>query len=76
MPIYEYLCAECDTRFEAIRSFSKADDPISCENCQSVETQRAVTTAFAHSGGRIVAGSSSASGCGSCSAGSCATCGV
>jgi len=75
MPIYEYMCTECDDKFEAIRSFSKADDPISCEHCQSKNTQRAVSAAYAHSGGRVVAGSSSSSGCGGCSGGSCSNCG-
>ncbi len=76
MPIYEYICTACETRFEALRSFSKADDPISCDNCQSDETHRAVSAAFAHSGGRVVAGSSASSGCGTCSGGSCSSCGV
>ena len=76
MPIYEYVCIDCGIKFEAIRSFSIADDPISCENCQSMKTQRAVSAAYAHSGGRVVAGSSSSSGCGGCSGGSCSTCGV
>lgn len=76
MPIYEYICNICETRFEALRSFSRADDPIECNSCQSLETQRAVSAAFAHSGGRVVAGSSASSGCGTCSGGSCSTCGV
>ncbi|MBM3144974.1 MAG: zinc ribbon domain-containing protein [Chloroflexi bacterium] len=76
MPIYEYICTECDARFEAIRSISKADEPISCETCQSTKTRRAVSAAFAHSEGRVVAGGRSSNGCGSCSGGSCSTCGV
>ncbi len=76
MPIYEYFCADCKTKFEALRSFSKADEPIACQSCQSVQTARTVSAAFAHSGGRVVAGSSDSSACGSCSGGSCSTCGV
>ena len=34
---------------------SKADEPIPCENCQGEKTSRAVSAAFAHSEGRVVA---------------------
>ena len=74
MPIYEYTCKDCDTRFEALRSFSKADEVIDCENCKGVNTYRVVSAAFAHSSGRIVSGGSSSGGCGSCAGGSCSTC--
>ena len=30
MPLYEYVCRVCDTRFEARRSMSDAAAPISC----------------------------------------------
>ena len=75
MPIYEYLCDDCGTKFEALRSFSRADDAIACESCQSDRTHRTVSAAFAHSGGRVVAGSASSSGCASCPGGSCSSCG-
>lgn len=76
MPIYEYLCSDCESKFEVLRGFARADDPINCKHCQSNNTQRAVSAAFAHSGGRVVAGGSSSSGCGGCSGGSCSSCGV
>ncbi|HBX68366.1 MAG TPA: zinc ribbon domain-containing protein [Chloroflexi bacterium] len=76
MPIYEYLCSDCDTRFEALRSMSKADAPIACQKCDGENTIRKVSAAFAHSGGRVVAGSASSSGgCGNCAGGSCGSCG-
>lgn len=75
MPIYEYICRDCETRFEALRSMSKADASIACENCEGENTSRAVSAAFAHSGGRVVAGGSSQSGCGGCAGGSCGSCG-
>jgi len=73
MPIYEYVCKDCDIKFEALRSFSKADEPIECEQCDGENTTRTVSAAFGRSNGRAVAGSNS--GCGSCSGGSCSTCG-
>lgn len=30
MPVYEYLCRTCDSRFEARRSMSESADPIEC----------------------------------------------
>ena len=30
MPLYEYVCPECEQRFEARRSMAEASDPIDC----------------------------------------------
>lgn len=30
MPVYEYVCRSCDTRFEARRPMSEAGAPIGC----------------------------------------------
>jgi putative FmdB family regulatory protein len=30
MPVYEYLCRACDTRFEARRPMAEASAPMSC----------------------------------------------
>jgi len=35
MPIYEYLCNKCETRFELRRPFNEADKPASCPECNS-----------------------------------------
>ncbi|MFQ5854616.1 MAG: zinc ribbon domain-containing protein [Anaerolineae bacterium] len=40
MPIYEYHCPDCDTTFEQRRMFSQADDPLSCPQCESPNTER------------------------------------
>jgi putative FmdB family regulatory protein len=73
MPLYEYVCKECGTRFDALRSMKEADRPIACKDCHSEHTSRQLSTFFAQSGGKAVAGTSS--GCGSCAGGSCAGCG-
>ncbi len=72
MPIYEYLCLDCNEKFERLRVMNEADNPIQCENCHSQNTSRAISVFFAASGGKIVAGKSS--GCANCSTSSCATC--
>ena len=73
MPIYEYLCQDCGTRFEILRSIKDADNPILCKSCQGEHTQRAVSVFFAQSGSQIIAGGNT-SGCAGCTSGSCSSC--
>jgi putative FmdB family regulatory protein len=72
MPLYEYLCQDCETKFETLRPMRKADDPIQCKNCESMRTSRALSLFAAHvnNGGTI-----SAVAGGGCSGGSCGNCG-
>lgn len=72
MPIYEYICQDCEKKFEVMRTFKDADAPVSCEKCHSLHTSRLLSMFVAQSGGRSVAGSGSS--CSSCSGGSCSTC--
>lgn len=78
MPVYEYHCAACDRRFEALRPMSQADAPLACPRCGAANTRKMISVFAAVSrdggGSRLVAGSGS-SGCASCSGGSCASCG-
>lgn len=74
MPIYEYNCLDCDTRFDTLRAMRDADAPIKCEQCEGDNTSRAISMFNAHSGGRVVAGSNG--GCTGCSSTrSCSRCG-
>ncbi len=72
MPIYEYICTDCGTKFEVVRLIKDADMPITCKQCQSDHTTRKISVFFAQSGGKVVAGNSS--GCAGCAGGSCASC--
>jgi putative FmdB family regulatory protein len=72
MPIYEYVCADCGSKFEVVRLIKDADTPIPCKQCKSDHTDRKISVFFAQSGGKVVAGSSS--GCAGCAGGSCASC--
>ena len=73
MPIYEYICSDCDATFELLRPKGKANDPTICKQCNGTHTTRAISVFAAHSDGRALAGSGG--GCAGCtpSAG-CATC--
>ncbi|HKH10535.1 MAG TPA: zinc ribbon domain-containing protein [Rubrobacter sp.] len=43
MALYEYKCAECDGRFDLMRSMSASDDPAECPECGSVESRRVIS---------------------------------
>jgi len=78
MPIYEYVCASCKSKFELLRSISQASEGAECPECHS-QAER-VLSGFAcrskDASGAIsdVAGTGSA--CGSCTASTCSTCGL
>jgi len=77
MPLYEYYCADCKIKFEALRRMSQADDPIACVRCQGTNTSRTISTfaAISKESGGESRSLGDTSGCASCSATSCATCG-
>jgi putative FmdB family regulatory protein len=78
MPLYEYLCADCHTKFEVLRKMSLADEPISCRQCNSPHTSRVLSIFAAvsrSSDGQAhssVAGTRS--GCAGCGTRNCSTC--
>jgi putative FmdB family regulatory protein len=74
MPIYEYLCLDCEKRFEALRPMKDSDEPIACSSCEGLQTSRCVTLFYAQSGGRVVAGGNSS--CAACSSNACASCNI
>ena len=49
MPVYEYVCQQCDNPFEKLLGMSRADQAQVCPSCGSQETQRQLS-AFAVSG--------------------------
>ncbi len=60
MPIYEYRCAACNRRFEAMRRMSERAEAPSCPDCGSDETELGMSTAS-------VTGGSGGGGAGACS---------
>lgn len=45
MPLYEYLCPECETTFERLRPMAQADDPVRCP--EGHEGSRRLISVFA-----------------------------
>jgi putative FmdB family regulatory protein len=43
MPIYEYVCASCDTKFEMLRPMSRANEKAACPECKH-ESERVLST--------------------------------
>jgi putative FmdB family regulatory protein len=72
MPVYEYVCLDCKSRFDALRPMAMADSPIACDACGSKHASRTLSVFFAVSDGRSVAGQGA--GCAHCGGGHCASC--
>jgi putative FmdB family regulatory protein len=76
MPIYEYYCPKCNSKFEILRSISQSNEMVSCPKCQS--SARKIFSRFAsftkdNSGASTpIAGTGKS--CGGCSATSCGNC--
>ena len=51
MPIYEYRCPSCESKFEMRRGMSQADDPAACPSCQRTESKRCLSTFCRHQQG-------------------------
>jgi putative FmdB family regulatory protein len=60
LPLYEYRCGACGTRFELLRRIGQDKDGISCPRCGQLEVEKEFSTfAGSVSGG----GASSGGGC-------------
>jgi putative FmdB family regulatory protein len=64
MPIYEYLCAECRTKFEKL-VLRKNSEPVACPQCGRTAVEQVFST-FAISGGngQTCAGADKSTSCG------------
>jgi putative FmdB family regulatory protein len=74
MPMYEYGCQACNTRFDRLRRMDQDDADVACPHCRSANVQRRLSTFAAHS--RDAAGVSAAATApvatgGGCCGGSC-----
>lgn len=62
MPLYEYRCPECGTRFEEIRALRQADEEVECPVCGSGAPRRQLSSFATASGGRSPGGGSASCG--------------
>jgi putative FmdB family regulatory protein len=77
MPIYEYVCSECDSKFEQMRPLSQSGQNAECPKCHKpAKRKMSPFAAFTTSAGGVpqsVAGTESHS-CSGCSSGNCSSC--
>ena len=77
MPIYEYVCSDCGSKFELLRSLSQADKEAECPQCRRPARRKLSTFAcFSMSSAGIpnrIAGTGNS--CSSCGSNNCSTCG-
>lgn len=48
MPIYEYYCRTCHTKYEKLRPLRDANAPISCPTCHEQNSVRALSLFISH----------------------------
>jgi putative FmdB family regulatory protein len=66
MPVYEYTCQSCQSRFEQLhRSMSETGGKVACPKCKSTKTARALSV-FAVGAEGPKSSESDAPSCGRC----------
>ena len=76
MPIYEYVCSDCESKFELLRPFSQSNEGAACPQCQQ-EAERVLSVFACFSvDERGLSSPVGGDSCSSCSTASCDTCGV
>ncbi len=73
MPVYEYLCHTCNTRYDKLRPARDADAPVMCPTCSEQNSVRMLSTFAVHGSSRSESHSTASESSGGCS-GSCAGC--
>lgn len=72
MPIYEYICGDCQQRFEHFFRSRQENQEVACTHCGGRNIRRIFST-FGVGGDRGADGSSSET-CGTCATKTCSTC--
>ena len=73
MPIYDYTCQDCDTKFEELIRNAQDEAGVRCSSCGSTRVERQMSS-FAMGKGRSASSSASSSSRSGCSGGSCGSC--
>ena len=77
MPIYEYVCSDCDSKFELLRPVSKSDEPAECPECKG-KCERVLSSfcCMTTSSSGVTSSLGGGSSCASCGSSNCASCGM
>jgi putative FmdB family regulatory protein len=75
MPLYEYYCPQCETRFELLRPMSRSDHSATCPNGhEGAQRVVSVFSAVSKGAGGETASVAGGASCDTCSSSSCSTC--
>lgn len=69
MPLYEYYCTKCGTKYELLRSMALSDDPATCPSGHKGGSRTLSMFASVKSGGGGFQDDSSGAGGGGCGCG-------
>ncbi|MDF9409574.1 MAG: Zinc ribbon domain protein [Pelotomaculum sp. PtaB.Bin013] len=71
MPIYEFRCAGCDSRFEKLCQLGESGENLKCPRCGAASPKR-VMSSFRAAGRGV---NNSGAGCSTCGSSDCSNCG-
>jgi putative FmdB family regulatory protein len=71
MPVYEYVCQDCNTRFQKRVATFKLADSVSCESCSGSNIHRTISKVAFLGASRDIPVTSGAPSAGGCCGGSC-----
>jgi len=74
MPIYEYICPNCEFKFELLRPLSQASEAASCPHCHKTAERKLSTFACFSADESGLTSPVGGNPCAGCSAISCDTC--
>jgi len=74
MPIYEYACPDCESKFELLRPVSQAQEGAACPRCRGAAERILSAFCSVSKDANGLTAPIGGSSCSSCSAGSCSTC--
>jgi len=62
MPLFEYRCQDCNTKFEVLHKSSVNQEEVSCPECKSSNNKKLLSTFSASMGSSSASGDSCATG--------------
>jgi len=74
MPLYEYYCRHCQSRFELLRPVARMDEAAACPEGHAGGERVLSTFAAMTRGEEGVSSFGGGGGCGGCAGGNCAGC--
>ena len=78
MPVFEYQCKSCNTKYEVLHKSTLKQEEVSCPNCESKESKKlfssfsaSVNNSSSYSGGSCASGNCDMPYSGGCASGMC-----